>query len=92
MSHEDDEDRDVEFLVEEAVQEELEDRVSKTNSVNVSSHDITVRLNSETTDMEELVRMANETMEKREKAALRGEYEVLEEEDLLSQIFGPGDR
>ena len=79
---------DVEHTIEKAVSDELDERTSKLNSIAVTSHNLTVRLNSEESDMEELVEYANETIREREKHALIGEYEVLEEQDMMSMFLG----
>ena len=79
-----------EFAVEQIVEEKLKERESesdKNNSIKVSSHSISVHINSQTTEIDELTDIANEIMREREKQALRGEYEVLEEEDLFIEFL-----
>ena len=82
------EEEELEQKIQDAVSEELDERTTQSNTVAVSSHDINVRLNSETESMERLVELANETMREREKQAIVGEYAVLEEQNMMGMILG----
>ena len=80
---------DLEELVEETVKEEVKKlRGNKNNSITVHSHDISVNINSSEADLDQMVEFANEMMAEREKQALIGEYQVLEESENIFQILG----
>ena len=73
--------------------ENLEDRLdriennSSMNRISVQSHNIRVELNSEDCSLEKMVKMASSEMREREKMAMVGEYQVIEEEEMFEFIL-----
>ena len=59
----------------------------KTSSIKLKSHDLVVHINS-TEDLDTMSRVADEHMRQMQKAALIGEYEVLEESETLFDVIG----
>lgn len=68
--------------------EDLEEQAQGRNQVRIETHDQAVEVSSEVTDIETLMELSSEEMEKVNKRALLGEYQVLEEQNLHSRLLG----
>jgi hypothetical protein len=85
----DETDQEVEEKIEELENqiEKIEERQQGRNQITVQSHSIQVHLSSEDCSMRDLARIASSEMEEREKMAMVGEYQVIEEEDMFEFIL-----
>ena len=87
--------QEIEEEVEELEQQikKLEDRVdtveqnNSMNRISIQSHNIRVELSSEECDLDRMTEIASEEMSEREKQAIVGEYQVMEEENLFNSLF-----
>ncbi|MDL0145975.1 hypothetical protein [Halobacterium salinarum] len=88
-----DSETDIEEQVEELEDkvESLEDQSQGRNQIEISSYDLTVQASSEEAEMEELMELCSEEMERISKRALVGEYQELEQEGLHAHLFGGDD-